>query len=421
MSKAINLLTLVLYGVGIILGAGIYSLIGAGVALAGTMLWLAFLVAMAIAVFTGLSYVELSSMFPNAAAEYVYTKKAFKNELLSFLVGWVLIVSAIISAAVVALAFGGYLSYIIGGNPTLFAIALIFLLSILNYVGLKESTLFNNVASVIEVAGLVLVIILGFFFHGGATANPNFFKLPELGINGILYAVGVIYFAFIGFEYIANISEDVKDARRLIPKALILSLIIASLLYALLSVAVMMLASPEVIASSEAPLTTAVQQLLPNAAFTISIIALFATANTVLIILIGASRIIYGVSRNRSLPRFLSRMSKRDTPHFAIAVAGILAALATLSGNISWTAQLTNLGVFITYFLVNASLLKLRHYKIVGKFETPRLCGIPVLAAFGALSALIMAFYLDISVWVLEVVILVAGAVFFKLYEHHRK
>ncbi len=420
MAKEIKLWTLVLYGVGIILGAGIYSLVGVGASLAGTMLWLAFIIAMLIAVFTGMSYVELSSIFPKAAAEYVYTRNAFRNETLSFMLSWLLMISSVISAAVVALAFGGYLAFVIGGNPTTFALALIALLSVLNYMGIKESAIFNNVSSVIEASGLVLVILLALFFHARAAQSPNFLQMPETGINGIFYAVGVIYFAFIGFEYLANISEDVKDAKKLIPKALIISLAIASLLYILLSITIFMLASPSTLAASKAPLTSAVQQVLPNAALIISIIALFATSNTVLIILIGASRIVYGVSRNKSLPSFLSKMSKRDTPHFAVAFVGAAAMLASLSGNILEVAQLTNLGVFITYFFVNISLLKLRGYDAKDKLVTPRVHGVPIFAVLGAISAVIMSLYFSIAIWLVEFGILLLGLLTFRLYAYRR-
>src|SRR3989338_7303734 len=131
------------------------------------MLWLAFLLSALIAVFTGLSYAELSSMFPKEAAEYVYTRHAFKKEWLSFIVGWILVMGGAVSAAVVALAFGGYLSSLIDGSAIVYAMGLIVALSVLNYIGIKESALFNDFASIIEVIGLLIVIIVGFIVVGG--------------------------------------------------------------------------------------------------------------------------------------------------------------------------------------------------------------------------------------------------------------
>ncbi|MBI2079793.1 amino acid permease, partial [Candidatus Micrarchaeota archaeon] len=302
LKKELTLITLVLYGVGIILGAGIYALIGTGASLAGNMLWLAFALATILAVFTGLSYAELSSMFPKEAAEYVYTKKAFGIESLSFILSWTMVIIGIISAAVVALAFGGYLSYMLGGDANLYAAGLIILLSALNYIGIKESVLFNNFASVIEALGLVAVIIIGFFLSGNTISELNLTELPPAGFHGIFSAIGVIFFAFIGFEYIANISEEVKDSKTVVPQAVIISLVISSVLYILLSIAILLLVPWEELASSPAPLTSAVGKSIPNASIIISIIALFATSNTVLIILIGSSRILYGMSSNKSLP-----------------------------------------------------------------------------------------------------------------------
>ncbi len=422
LKRGLGLPTLVLYGTGVIVGAGIYSLIGVGAGLAGTMLWLAFAISMLIAIFTGMSYVELSSKFPREAAEYIYTKKAFGSEHLSFVVSWVLVSAAVISAAVVALAFGAYLSYLIGGSPVAFSMALILLLSLLNYAGIKDSVIFNNAASLIEIGGLVLVIAVGFAFAGGNSVHVNFLELPPLGLTGVLYAVGVIFFAFIGFEYVANVSEEVKDSRNVVPKAILISVLVAAALYIALSISVFMLTTPQALASSSAPLTEAVQKALPNAGLLLAVIALFATSSTVLIILIGSSRIFYGMSKNGSLPSMFSLVSKRrGTPHVSIMLVGIAAALVCLLGNLELVAQLADLGLFIVYFFVNVSLIKLRNHGTHPHYRSPRLLGVPVLAVAGALSVAAMAIFFDQKIWAAEAGVMLLGLIVFRLYKSRRR
>jgi APA family basic amino acid/polyamine antiporter len=414
LKKELGLLELTLYGIGIILGAGIYSLLGVGAGLAGNMTWAVFLIGAFIATFTGLSYAELSTMFQKEAAEYNYTKHAFRKEILAFLVGWVILIAGIVSAAVVALAFGGYLANLIGGSAVFYALALIVALSVLNYIGIKESTKFNNFATVIEAGGLILVIIIGFLFSGNVVPDINLLELPATGFAGILTAVGVIFFAFTGFEAIANVSEEVKS-KNLLPKAIVISLIVSTLLYILLSLAILKLATWQELASSSAPLTLAVGKVLPGIAFMISIIALFATSNTVLIMLIAASRILYGMSSQHSFPKYFSRISSRGTPYLAIITIGIIAAIATAYGNIRAVAELTDIGLFIVYFFVNASLITLHLSGKKGKFAGPSIGKIPIFAVMGALSSLAMLFYFRTDIWLVQIMIIILGLLVFVL------
>ena len=162
LKKEIGLFEATLYGIGIILGAGIYALIGAGAGVAGNALWISFIIAAIVAAFSGFSYAELSSMYPKEAAEFVYTKKAFNKNIVSFVVEWIMLFTITVSATTVALGFAGYFSSLFGGNILFIAALLIIGLSILNYFGLKESARYNTVSTIIEVAGLLIVILAGF-------------------------------------------------------------------------------------------------------------------------------------------------------------------------------------------------------------------------------------------------------------------
>src|SRR3989338_9452863 len=161
LKKEIGLFEAILYGVGIILGAGIYALIGKGAGIAGNALWLSFLIGAVIATFTGFSYAELSSMYPKEAAEFVYTKHAFRRKILPFIVEWIMLFTVTISAATVALGFAGYWSFLFGGNIALIALMLIIAMSLINYFGIKESAKYNDISTIIETFGLVAIIALG--------------------------------------------------------------------------------------------------------------------------------------------------------------------------------------------------------------------------------------------------------------------
>ncbi len=421
LKKELSLFSTVLLGIGIILGAGIYALIGVGAEVAGNMLWAAFAISAIVAIFTGLSYAELSSIFSKDAAEYNYTKQAFGKEWLSFGVSWVLIVAGVISAATVAIGFAGYFSHIFGGNINLIAFGLVVIMSILNYFGMRDSARFNNIASLIEAAGLILVIIIGIFFLG--KSNTNFFEMPAAGFAGLMSAVSIIFFAYIGFENLANLSEEVKNPRKTLPKALVISLIISTILYILVSVASVEILGAEKLAASKAPLTEVVTKAIPNASLLMSIIALFATGNTVLIILIVVSRILYGMSNQHSLPKFCSAVGKRGTPYVAIALVGIVTALFAALGNLKLIASVTDLGVFIAYFFVNLALIKLRYKKgyIGSGFRSPSIGRFPILALFGLITSVILFFYFDLYVWFLELLSIVLGFIIYRAFKRNQK
>lgn len=413
LKRELGLLSTVLYGIGIILGAGIYALIGVGAGLAGNMLWLAFLISAVVAIFTGLSYAELSSMFPKAAAEYVYTKKAFNFEAFSFVIGWILVVGTLIAASTVALGFAGYFVSMFGGDKLVVAAGLIVLMSGLNYLGIRESARFNNFASVVEAGGLLLVVAVWLLFPPEVPGDV--FQLPESGIAGIMGAIGVIFFAYIGFENIANLAEEVKESRRNIPLALIISLIISTILYILVSVAAVAEVGAQALSESDAPLTMVVARGLGGYASILSLIALFATGNTVLIFLIAASRILYGMSKGKSLPKFLSKTDSHGTPMYSILATGLLAAIISLSGDIKTIAQLTDLGVFLAYAAVNAALIALAGKKMKRPFISPRIAGMPVLAWLGIASSLFMLLAFELNLWLVQILVILAGLVFYKI------
>jgi APA family basic amino acid/polyamine antiporter len=332
---------------------------------------------------------------------------------LAFNVGWIEIFADVIANSTVALGFAGYFNALFGTPIVLTAIALIFILSLINFWGVKESARINTVFSLIEIAGLVFVVLLALFF--GHYGSVNYLEMPH-GLTGTLGAAALIFFAYIGFEDLANISEEVKDPKRNVPKALLVSVIVTTVIYVLVGIAVVSLVDWQNLAASQAPLAFAVSSVLGNQAFRLmSVIALFATANTVLVGLIVGSREIYGMSRDGTLPKILSRIHiRRRTPWIAVFATMIFSMAFVLFGNINIVAGITDLGTFYVFIFVNASAIALRYRMpdVKRVFRTPLNIGrFPLISFFGLLSSLILVSYLRINAILIGLGIALVGVV----------
>jgi len=419
LKRTLGLTEATFYGIGIILGAGIYAIIGEGAKVAQGSLWISFVIAAIIGSFTGLSYAEMSGRFSKEAAEYNYTKKAFNRNYLSFIIAWIMIIAGVFSVSAVSLGFAGYFTNLFGGAPILVAIVLIVLLSLLNWFGIKESARFNMLSTLIEMGGLVLVVLIGIFLVSSNGFGSDLLTLPATGLAGIMTAVGLIFFAYIGFEDVANMSEEVKNPQKTVPKALIISIALTTILYILVSVFAISSVGWETLANSKAPLTTIADKGLgPSGIFIMSLIALFATANTALIIMIVISRILYGVSCQKDLPKMFSRIGNRGTPYISVFTVAIVCILALFLGGLKIVASLTDIGIFIVYLFVNLSLIKLRFSKKdrYSGFRTPLNIGkFPVLAFLGVLTSAGMLFFFDPFLIFAELAVILGGFAVYKI------
>ena len=419
LKRGMGLFHLTMYGVGLILGAGIYVLIGEAAGFAGDSVWIAFVLGSIVALFAGLSYAELSSMFPKAAAEYTFVKNAFKNNFFAFIIGWLTAITSMITAATVALGFGGYFSEFLNIPIVISAIALIGILSIVNFMGIKESSWTNTVFTIIEAAGLILIIIIGFTIS--EPESVNYFESPT-GFSGIVIAFVLIFFAFIGFEDIVNIAEEVRNPKKVIPRAIILAVMISGIIYVLVSLAVVRVINWEDLSSSAAPLADVAKRGLGVQGHIIfSGIALFAITNTVLITLVAGSRMIYGMAREKSFPHILAKVhSKTKTPWLAIIVIMLTAIGFSIIGDIVIVANITVFAVIITFGAVNLSVIVLRYTEsdIERKFRIPINIGkFPVLPMVGLGISAYMAIQFQIQVVLVGLVIIGIGAIFYILYE----
>jgi len=416
LKRDVTLTKAVMYGTGIIVGAGVYVLIGRAAGMTGNSLWLSFIIAAFIASLTALSYAELASMFPKSAAEYIYTKRAFHKKILSFSLGWLIIFTGIVSAATVSLGFGMYFQNIFGLNYIISAILLLLFLSYINYRGVRESMNLNLILTTITIFGLILIILFGLPYLG----NVNYFDMP-FGFSGVFLAASFIFFAFIGFEDIANIAEETKNPKKNIPLALIIAIILTCSLYVLVSLTAVSVVDWQILGKSDAPLAVVADKLMPNGSFILSFIALFATASTVLILLIATSRFMYGMAKEKSLPYIFSNVHpKRRTPWIAVITTFFVAAAFILSGNIVSVAKITNFGAFLIFAFVNISLIMLRYKEPFRqrRFKVPLNVGkFPIPSFFGLIFCLFMLTRFDLITTLICVFVILAGLLLYRLLD----
>jgi amino acid transporter len=395
LAREAGLFQVIAYGVGNIVGAGIYVLIGDASGLAGGAVWLAFLVGAVVALFTGLSYAELAAAYPKAASEYVFLGRAYGNRSLSFLTQWMMLVTEVVAAAAVALGFAGYLSTIVQVPLVPTAAALLVLLTVVASTGIKQSLKLNTALSVVAVSGLVVVVGAGL----GKMGSTSYIGFPN-GTPGVLAATILVFFAYIGFDNISNLSEETKEPEKTIPRALLASLAISTALYVLVGLASVSLVPWSSLSASEAPLALAVSSVLgKSGSDVLTVAALLTTLNTVLVLLLVSSRIIYGLGREGALPGALGWVSKRTHAPVVASLLTLAIALAILPlGEIGAIAKVTSFGSLLTFALVNLALLHLRRVAphLSRPFKAPLSVGwVSVTGLLGLASCLVLLTQFD--------------------------
>jgi APA family basic amino acid/polyamine antiporter len=351
LKRRLGLFPAMLVGVGVILGAGIYVLVGVGAGRAGNAVWLSFLIGAVVAGLTGLSYARLHKLRPKNAPEFQYLSMAF-GRVPGFLGGWLVLWAAVVSSAAVALGFGGYLQHLAGVPVLAGAVGLILVSSVVVFLGVGESAILAGIFTLIEVGGLLFIIIIGVPSIG----RYDLVEMP-LGISGVIGGASLIFFAYLGFEGMANLSEEMKNAEKDLPRALLLSLGITSVFYVLVSISAVSAVGWEELSASGAPLATVASGVLGSRAdLVLTLIALTSTANTVLLMLFAASRASWAMACAGVLPVGLCVVGKRrQTPWFATIIVGIFAALFAIVRSIEHVAEFTNFATLLTFAGVNAA------------------------------------------------------------------
>jgi amino acid transporter len=385
--RTMGLTSLVIYGVGDMVGSGIYGTVGDAAKQLGNAVWLAFVVSMVAAMLTGLSYACIASRYPRAAGAAYVTQRAFQFAFLSYLIGLTVTASGLTSMATSTNVFARTM-HGLAGWPWLLTVA-VFLgfMTFVNFWGIRQSMWTNIVCTAVEVGGLLFIIGVGVPFWG----SVDYLETPaRLEVNGhivdhgltastLLGGAVLTFFSFIGFEDMLNVAEEVKEPKRTMPWGIVLALVVATFLYigvAVTSVSVVPhqdLSKPG--ASALARVAGRAAPWLP--ARTYDFITLFAVANTVLINYIMGSRLLYGMARQGLLPSVLGRVHpRRHTPHIAIFTLLVMVLVLAISGGDDAVKQLaysTGLLLLFSFMVVNAALivLKLRPGEPPGAFEVP--------------------------------------------------
>ena len=420
-----GLFQLTMYGVGLTLGAGIYVLIGEAAGFTGNSMWISFGLGAIVAIFAGLSYSELTALFPKAAAEYTFVKNAFKSEFIGFIIGWLTTITSMIVAATVALGFGGYFVQFLDISITISAILLLGLLSFVSFIGIKQSAWMNTIFALVTIAGLGIIIFLGFTFEDNDSQSLDYFDMPN-GISGIILAFVLIFFAFIGFEDMANVAEEVKKPKKTLPRAIILSVVITAIIYILVSLSSVHILDWRELSQSSAPLAdVATKGLGPNGGIAMTAIALFATASTVLITLVAGARILYGMAKDDSLPSVFGKIhSKTGTPWIAVIGIFVTSVAFAFVGDIVIVANIVVFAIVITFAMVNLSVILLRYVKpdIERPFKVPLNIGkFPILPLFGFVVTVYMALQFEPQIILVGLGIIGVGALFFVAYNKQRR
>lgn len=408
LKRRIGPLGATLTGTGIILGAGIYVLVGEAAGTAGSMVWLSFAIGAVVAAVTGLSYAELSAMFPEAGASSAYAQEAWGPRA-GFMVGWLRVSVGVVGAAAVARGFGGYVSDLAGwegGGP---AILLLLLCGGIVYLGIRETVTVAITMTLVEVGGLLIVIAVGLPDVG----SRSLFDSPD-GMAGVLAGAALVFFAFEGFEQIATLSEETRNPTRNIPLAILVSIAITVVLYVIVAIVAVSTLAWRELAITDAPLADVVTAAGgARLGDTLSTIALFATANTALMLLAAPARLMYGMSRRRLLPVVFARVSAgRGSPWVAAGFVTTLAVLFTLGGTVGFLAQVTNFAVFAAFAVINVTLIRLRFTQPQRKrpLRIPlAVRGVPVTAALGVVVIALLAISLDLDAFLAGAVMLAVG------------
>ncbi len=352
------------------LGAGIYVLVGNVADRVGGAVWLPFLVALILALFTACSYAELVTKYPGAGGAALYADKAFRRPFVTFMVMFAVMLSGITSASTLARAFAGdYLDTLVS-SPTLpVALGFIVVVALINAHGISDSVRLNVVLTLVELGGLVLIIVVG----GGALASGHgdparaiHFEHGDPVVWSVLAGALLAFYALIGFEDSVNVSEETRDPRRDYPRALFGALAFAGVIYVSIAIVASMVVPTATLAASSGPLLEVVK-VGPLAVSTklFSVIALLAVANGALINMIMASRLLYGMSREGIVPRALGFVDRRrQTPVVAIALTTALAAVLISIGDLSSLADSTVLLLLLVFATVNLSVLRLRGHEV---------------------------------------------------------
>ncbi|MFC1753824.1 APC family permease [Thermoproteota archaeon] len=363
LKRSISLALLTFYGLGTIVGAGIYVLVGEVAGRAGMFTPIAFLLSAIIAAFTGISYAELSARYPKSAGEAIYAKKGFNNVHFSTLIGLLIVLTGVTSSATLMRGFTGYFQIFFNIPTWVIIVVGVLILGIVAAWGIIESLTAAMIITVIEIGGILLVV---WSARASFLTLPS--RLPEMlpGFGGgawlgIMLGSFIAFFAFIGFEDMVNIAEEVKRPKRNLPLGIFIALGGATILYMLVATVAVLALPLDQLAASTTPLAEIYTQSTGSAPTLIAIISLFAIVNGALVQKIMCSRILYGLSAQKQLPKILSRVHPwTRTPVIATGVVVAIVLVLALWLPLVTLAKVASTVILIVYATLNLALVRIK-------------------------------------------------------------
>ncbi|GLW12377.1 amino acid permease [Microtetraspora sp. NBRC 13810] len=393
LKRVIGRRVLLLFVIGDILGAGIYALVGRVAGHVGGALWLPFLVAFVLAALTATAYAELVGKYPQAAGAALYANKAFAIPFVTFIVAFAVMMSGITSASASARAFGGdYLAEFVSIPTVAGALIFLALVTLVNFAGISESVRINVVLTLVEAFGLVVVIAIGVYALVTGDGEPGRaleFHPANGALLGVLGGTALAFYALLGFEDSVNLAEEAKNPERDFPRALFGGLLVAAVIYMSVAFTATTLVDATTLATSDGPLLEVVKVAglaFPPKAF--ALIALLAVGNTALINMLMASRLVYGMARERIVPAVFAKVHPtRRTPWAAILFTVGVAVVLVVTGDVGVLADTTVLLLLCVFTLVNVAVLVLRRDPV----EHPHYRAPTWAPALGAVACLLLA------------------------------
>jgi len=378
LKRTLNLPLLTLYGLGTVIGAGIYALVGEIAGAAGYGAPLSFLIAAIIAGFSACSFAELAARFPQAAGAALYVRQGFGSQRLALAVGLLVALAGVVSAAALVNGFTGYLTSYLPVPRTIAILAATLVLTGLAAWGIAQSVAVAATVTVVEAGGLLVLIGAGVPELAALPARwTEFLPAPAgaAGATAVLIGVTLAFYAFIGFEDMVDVAEEVKRVRRTMPRAILLTLGASTTLYLLLMITALLAMPPETLAASGAPLATLFEQHTGLSSVAIGVVAMFAILNGALVQIIMASRVLYGLSSRGQLPALLSRVHPGTrTPLIATAIAGTVVLGLAWIGHLGSLANATSLLMLTVFSAVNLALWRVKGREAAppNAYEFPR-------------------------------------------------
>ena len=385
-------------GIAAMIGAGIFVVSGIGTRIAGSAVILAFIIAGVVALFNAFSSAELAAAIPREGGTYEYARRLLSPKV-GFITGWFFISSKMLESATIALAFGAYVSLVLNFDPRIFGVIAVLVLTLVNVAGVRASTDASKVMAVIKVG-----VLAAFAFFGlSAVKAAHFVPFAPSGLQGVLTASAIVFFAYTGYARIATLGEEVKEPRKTIPKAILISLVITIIVYVSVVTVGIGLVGVQRFGSSNSPIATAASVLGGPVWVALVIFgAGVATLSVLLSDLFSSSRTVFAMARNSDFPKVLSEMRDVNPVNSVIVTSAIVLALV-LTGSLVQVATLTSLTILIYYAVTNISALKLQPEKRL----YPRM--IPIA---GLISCLGLLVFLPLQQWIWTALLLASGIVY---------